>query len=76
MSQPAITAHNADADALQRVIDIVTVALRNNSFTSNVEVDREPRTSAVRPTKNDAGIISLVIDGEIAVTIGMNVVAP
>jgi hypothetical protein len=73
MSQPAVTART---DALQHAIDTIVVALRGSARTSDVDVDREPRTSTVRVTKNDAGIVSLVVDGEHAVTIGLNIVAP
>lgn len=69
----SITDVTASAEALQRVVDIVTVALRNSDHTATVDVVQEPRTHVGDPTTPGAAVIGLVVDGGVSVSISLNV---
>lgn len=75
MDNEQITALSPDEQAVQRVADIVTVALRQNGFVADVEVNWEPRSGSPSEVSfpGMGASISATVDGGVIVSVGLHV---
>lgn len=75
MSNEQITALSPVEQAVQRLTDIITVALRQNDFVGDVEVDWEPRSGSPSDVSfpGMGASISATVDGGVIVSVGLHV---